>query len=96
MARSLGSRLAKVAGPKKKRVTVNPSVSVLFAVMCARGLAHSPSTRMQLYALKGLYVFAELSFQRLYVVHFLSCFCCLLYTTFSMTLSARGLAHSGT
>ena len=75
---------------------MNPSVSPLFAVMCVRGLAHSPSTRMQLYALKGLYIFVELLFQRLYVVHFLSCFCCLLYTIVSMTLSARGLAHSGT
>ena len=96
VARSLGSRLAKVARPKKKSVTINPSVSPPFAVMCARDLAHSPSTRMQLYALKGLYSFAELLFQCLYVVHFLSCFCCLLYTIVSMTLSARGLAHSGT
>ena len=44
VARSLGSRLAKVAGPKKKKVTINPSVSPLFAVMCARGLAHPPLT----------------------------------------------------
>ena len=44
VARNLGSRLAKVAGPKKKEVTINPSVWPLFAVMCARGLAHSPST----------------------------------------------------
>ena len=51
---------------------------------------------MQLYALKGLYIFAELFFQCLYVVHFLSCFCCLLYTIVSVTLSARGLAHSAT
>ena len=78
VARSLGSRLAKVAGPKKKEVTINPGVSPLFAVMYARGLAHSPSTRMQLYAPKGLYIFAELLFQCLYVVHFLSCFWCLL------------------
>ena len=88
MARSLGSRLAKVAGRKKKYVTINPSVSPLFAVMRARGLAHSPSTRMQLYALKGLYIFAELLSQCLYVVHFLSCFCCLLYTIVSVILSA--------
>ena len=44
VARSLGSRLAKVAGPRKKSVTINPTVSPLFAVMCARGLAHSPWT----------------------------------------------------
>ena len=64
--------------------------------MSARGLAHSPSTRMQLYALKGLYIFVKLLSQCLYVVHFVSCFCCPLYTIVSMTLSARGLAHSGT
>ena len=64
-----------------------------FAVMCARGLAHSPSTRMHLYALKSLYLFADLFFQCLHVVHFLSCFCCLLSTIVSTTLSARGLAH---
>ena len=40
---------------------------------------------MQLSALKGLYIFAELLFQRLYVVHFLSCFGCLLYTIVSVT-----------
>ena len=44
VARSLNSRLAKVAGPKKKEVTINPSVLPLFAVMCARGLEHSLST----------------------------------------------------
>ena len=55
---------------------------LVFAVMCARGLAHSPSTRMQLYALKGFYIFAELLFQCLYVVRFLSCFCCLLTQLF--------------
>ena len=77
-------------------MTINPSVSLPFAVMCARGLAHSSSTRMQLYASKGLYIFAELLLQCLYVVHFLSCFCCLLYTIISMILTARGLAHSGT
>ena len=94
--RNLGSRLSKVARPKKKSVTINPCVLSLFAVMCARGLAHSPSTRMQLCALKGLYSFAELLFHCLYIVHFVSCFCCLPYTIVSTTLSARGLAHSGT
>ena len=33
VVRSLGSRLAKVAGPKKKEVTINPSVWPHFAVM---------------------------------------------------------------
>ena len=51
---------------------------------------------MQLYALEGLYIFAELLSPCLYVVHFLSCFCCFLYTIVSLTLSVRGLAHSGT
>ena len=51
---------------------------------------------MQLYVLKGLYIFAELLSPCLYVVHFLSCFCCLLCTIVSVTLSAPGLAHSGT
>ena len=55
--------------------------------------AHSPSTRMHLYAVKGLYIFAELSFQCLHVVHFVSCFRCFLYTIVSTTLSARGLLH---
>ena len=64
-----------------------------FAVMCVRGLAHSPSTRMQLYPLRGLYIFTELLFQCFYVAHFVSCFCCLPYTIVSATLSARGLAH---
>ena len=45
----------------------------LFAVMFARGFAHSPWTRMQLYALKGLYIFAELIFQCLHVVHSVAC-----------------------
>ena len=57
-------------------------ILLVFAVMCARGLAHSPSTRMHLYALKGLYIFAELLFQCLYVVCFLSCFCSLLTQLF--------------
>ena len=57
---------------------------------------HSPSMLMQLYALKGLYIFAKLLFQCSYVVHFVSCFCGLPYTIVSVTLSARGLAHSGT
>ena len=65
----------------------------LCAVFSARGLAHSPSTRMQLYALKGLYIFAKLLFQCLYVMHFVSYLCCLPYTIVSATSSARGLAH---
>ena len=65
----------------------------LFAVMYARRIAHSPSTQMQLYAHNGLYIFAELLFQCLHVVHFVSCLCCLLYTIVSATLSAQGLAH---
>ena len=89
LAINLGSRLAKV-------VTINPSVWPFFAVMCARGLAHSTSKRMQLFALKGFYIFAELLFQCSYAVHFLSYICCLTYTIASVTLSARGLAHSGT
>ena len=51
---------------------------------------------MQLYALKGLYIFAELLSPCLYIVHFLSCFCCLLYTIVSVNLSARGIADLGT
>ena len=39
-----------------------------FAVMCARGLAHSPSTQMLLNALKGLYIFDDPFFQCLHVV----------------------------
>ena len=93
MARSPSSKLAKVAGPKKKYVRINPDVFSLFAVMCARGLAHSPSTRMHLYALKGVCTFAELLFQCLHVMHFLSCFFCLLSIIVSTALSARGLAH---
>ena len=77
-------------------MTIIPGVLPLFAVMCARDLAHLSSTRMQLYALKGLYIFAEVFFQCLYIVHFVSCFCCLMYTIVSLTLTARGLAHSGT
>ena len=42
--------------------------------MCARGVAHLPSTRMHSYALKGLYIFADLVFQCFHVVHFVSCF----------------------
>ena len=37
-------------------------------------LAHSPSTRMHLYALKGLYSFAELKLHHMHVLPFLSCF----------------------
>ena len=62
VARDLGSRLAKVAGPEKKLVTIHPSDLPLFAVMWAQSLPHSFSTQMQLYALKGLYIFAELLF----------------------------------
>ena len=93
MARSLFSKFAKVAGPKNKRVRISPDVFSLFSFMWAGGLAHSPSTQIQLYALKGLYSLAELVFQCSHVVHFLSCFCCLLFTIVSTTLSARGLAH---
>ena len=68
---------------------------LFFPVMCARGLAYSPSTRMHLYALKGMYSFAELSLQCMHVLPFLLCFCYLLSTIVSTTLSARGVAHSG-
>ena len=81
---------------KRSKPPLTQEFLLVFAVMCARGLAHSPSTRMQLYALKGLYIFAELLFQCLYVVRILSCFCCLLYTIVSMNFSARGPAHPGT
>ena len=63
----------------------------LSAVMCARGLAHSHPTRMQLYALKGLYIVAKLFFQCSHVVQFVLCFCGLTYTIFSTTLRTRAL-----
>ena len=92
MARSLNCRLAKIAGPKKKSQLTHVFLSPL-AVMCARGLTHPPPTRMQLFPLKRLYMFAELLFQCLFVVHIVSCFCCLWYTILTATLSAQGLAH---
>ena len=62
--------------------------------MSARGLGQSPSTGMHSYVLKGLYTFAVLLLQCLYVVHFLSCFLrCLLYKVVSRALSVQGLAH---
>ena len=50
---------------------------------------------MHLYAFKGLYSFAELLLQCMHVSPFLFWICCHRYTIVSMTLSARGLAHSG-
>ena len=63
--------------------------------MCARGLAHSPPTRMHLYALKDMYSFALLLLQCMHVLTFLSRFCCLLCTIVSTTLNTRGLVPSG-
>ena len=61
-ARNLSSRLAKVAPPKKKYVTTNTKFSPFFCSnVCARPRALA-STRMQSYALEGLYIFAELLF----------------------------------
>ena len=64
-------------------------------VMCAGGLAHALSEQRHLYALKGMYNFAQLLIQCMHLFTFASCFCCLLFTIVSTTLSSRGLAHSG-
>ena len=69
--------------------------SLLFAVMCARGPAHRPSTRIHLYALKGMCSCAELLLQCMHVLPFLFWFWCLLSKIDSTTLSVPGLAHSG-
>ena len=74
---------------------MNTVISSLFAVICARHLAHPPSMRMHLYGLIGLYSFAELLLQCLHVLPFLSFFCCLLSTICFATFRARGLAHGG-
>ena len=95
MTRSLSSTLAKVAGQKKKYSKINPVVFFLLKVMSARGLAHPLSTPIYLYALRGLYSFAELLPQCLHVVHFVSCACYLQSAIVSTTLSAQGVAHSG-
>ena len=92
VARSLRSSL-RVQDRRRSKPRFTHVFLSLFAGMCARGLAHWPLTRMQIYALRGLYIFAELLFQCLYIVHSQSCFCCLLYTIVAATLSARGLAH---
>ena len=49
---------------------------------------------MHLYAPNDMYNFAQLLLQCMHVLPFLV-FCCFLSTIVSMTLSARGLAHSG-
>ena len=41
---------------------MNPDLSPLFAVIGARGLAHSPARRMHLYAHKGLYILPSFFF----------------------------------
>ena len=67
-----------------------------FVSFCSHVCASPRTVAFDVYALKGLYIFAELLLQCLYIVHFVSCFCCLPYTIVSTTLSARGLAHSQT
>ena len=61
--------------------------------VCARPRAPAFDANAISFARKALYNFAELLFQFLYVVCFVSCFCCLSYTIDSATLSTRGLAH---
>ena len=94
VARSLGSRLVKVAGPKKKKVTINPCVYVSFrSDVCAR----PPALAFDANAIicpEGLVHFCRAFLSVLVCCAFcVLFFFCLLYTIFSATLSARGLAH---